>query len=240
MKRKIFYIVHLDKERLFILSLVSASIIFLSFLTGYRLGIMRTQEEEILIPTPQSHFPSVAEPEQKEEKPAIDSKTEVSDTQMKSEKKSLKSGNQNSETAKAKLNQKETVSFTELKQAEAIHLQPEQAGENITSSEISYDANAEWKEYNEPFKVKNQQAETKEKKVASKQENYYIQIVALKNPEDVKGTIEYLKDNGINTQSKKKNKLYVVYTTAKSEAEMLKIKQKLQHLNFKDILIKRQ
>jgi cell division protein FtsN len=73
MKKRIFYIIHLDKERIIFLSTIFIAVVLTSFTIGYKIGKDKTIQDSnsVQIESPAISKPEEIKQEPKEEKPTI-------------------------------------------------------------------------------------------------------------------------------------------------------------------------
>ncbi len=218
MKKRIFYIVHLDKERILILSILSITLLLSSFTIGYKMGKDQMLEfSKIQIPVP----------EQKSINPIEEIKIGKIEEDISSTSKKLEKDTKN--LANLELKEK-NISIEELKKAKPIELESQNFENNTDTEEIKKVDN--WKPYKKPFSTENTTKKTETN-------DFLIQIAAFRNEKDAINLKEKLKKYNISTFYKKKKSFYVTYTTAKSKNELENIKEELARLNYKNTIVKK-
>ncbi len=227
MKKRIFYIIHLDKERILVLSIVSLSLLIASFTAGYKIGMdKKNQLENISL-----EFPKL------QEKNLVDSSESVQYNEMELSPSTLQKKEQNND-----------INLEELKKSEKIQIKRiiENASEELINKEnlsvksdipkIEKEANV----YREPFKTKLiNNKEAKKDEVVKDNPQYYIQIAAYKTLDDLLEVKSKLEKHGISSNYKKSKKYYILYKYAKTEEEAENMKEVLDSLNIKKIIIKK-
>lgn len=218
MKKRIFYIVHLDKERILILSILSGTLLLSSFTIGYKMGkdqMLEFSKIQIPVPEQKSHNPM-------EEINIGKIEEDISSTSKKVEKDS-----KNISTLELK---EKNISIEELKKAKPIELES-QNFENKTDTEEIKKVD-DWKPYKKPFSTENTTKKTETY-------DFLIQIAAFRNEKDAINLKEKLKKYNISAFYKKKKSFYITYTTAKSKSELENIKEELERLNYKNTIVKK-
>ncbi|GIX42061.1 MAG: hypothetical protein KatS3mg129_1794 [Leptospiraceae bacterium] len=214
MRKRIFYIIHLDRERIILLSTIFTTLLMTSFSIGYKIG-----KEKILQNTNQIQVPS----------PELQNKEKINE---------LYPDQAKVEEEPKQTEKKSTISIEELKKAEKISLnqnilekKTSSLEEEIVDEDI--EKKEDWKIYKKPF--------TSDKKTNSNQksEKYMIQIAAFKTKDDVLNFKNQLEKNGITCSYKKRKKYYILYTTSNSYQEAINIKEELKKHHIKDAIIKK-
>ncbi|MCS7205387.1 MAG: SPOR domain-containing protein [Leptospiraceae bacterium] len=238
MRKRLFYIIHLDKERILFLSIIGMSITLFSFLFGYKLGKEDNNETNNSIKVETAvNSDKVIKSENFIPNQSSQMDTKINIKNNKDDKKTL--------NQKTKVREESKISIDELQEAEAIKLNKAQTNEinlqNEKQSDLSINVESEnnqieWKDYKEPFREKENLRSTEK---TEKDIDFYIQIGAYKSEIEAKNIQNSLRENNIKTYIKKRNKYFILYTTADSEKEMNTIKKKLISMNYKDLLIKK-
>ncbi len=229
MKKRIFYVINLDKERIMILFFLGSSLLATSFAIGYRMG--RNQNQLSSLVSQQSISSNPLSEENKEDmltNNTINNERELTKPQI--IENSVKLVRENTK-------QKDKISVKDLKNAEKINIDDANI-ESTNNSELSQKREMEY--YKEPFQnlKKSEKKETAnlQKKVKPK---YYIQIISLKRESDAKKILNQLSSKNLNVSLKKNKNLYSLYLEGISEEDLESYKEKLYKLNFKNIQIKR-
>jgi len=222
MKKRIFYIIHLDKERILVLLTVFSSLLLTSFSIGYKIGKEKamTNTNHIELSSPSSNQDLI--PIEKEETKISLSNNEIPDNETKNKNKSKQA--------------KSTISIEELKKAEKITFNQNQTEENRESTpSIESPVKEEWKVYKKPFKSENKE-HIEHKKI---NHTYFIQIAAFKNKEEANNLKNQLEEKGIVCSIKKTNKYYILYTTAESNEALKDKKEQLKKHKINEVIVKK-
>lgn len=228
MKKRIFYIIHLDKERILLLSIILGTLLITSFTAGYKIGIEnKNQFQDISLVSPE-----------------ITRDVEINTTNDK--KNEIDNLSPPAEIEKVN---KQEFSLEELKKSEKINIKSQLDNskdkiidsENLISKLDISNTESDVKAFSEPFKTKQKttKTEVKQDEITKYDNQYYIQIAAFKSLEDLTQFKSRLEKNGILCNYKKNKKYYILYTYAKSIDEVENTKGILENFNINKVIVKK-
>lgn len=226
MKKRIFYIIHLDKERILFLSVILTTLIVSSFTAGYKIGLDKKNELQNLIVDTSNVI----------EKNLLESMIPETKTEVEIPSPTIQEKNISSLQEQKKLEKTHKDIKKENKPVEKIPNR-EEPTKQIETPNIQNDKLV----YREPFKIKewNTNIETKKQETPKENHQYYIQIASFKTLEDLQKLKSNLEKNGLLCNYKKHRKYYVLYTYAKSNEEVENTKEMLEDFNIKKVFVKK-
>jgi cell division protein FtsN len=199
MKKRIFYIIHLDKERIILLSTIFIAVVLTSFTIGYKIGKDKTIQDSNLVQIESPSIPKISKPEEIKQEPKEEKPTISIEELKKAEKIS---------------------SVTRIMKENTIDNSPTTSQIIENDKEIEHPKKEEWKVYKKPFsnekkeekyliqvsahkseedaqKLKNKLEENGIKAYYKKKNKYYVLYTTSNSSEESKEIKEKLKSLNI-------------------------------------------